>query len=61
MTKALRKAIMPTSTLEIVKTGKTTRHKEMFAQTYSKKTKKWILSWSKYKGTKRHQKVLEKN
>ena len=40
MTKAVRKAIMPTSTLEIVKTGKTTRHKEMFAQTYSKKNQK---------------------
>ena len=30
---------MPTWKLEIVKTGKTTRNKEIFAQTYSKKTK----------------------
>ena len=35
---------MPTWKLEIVKTGKTTRNKEIFALTYSKKNKKWILS-----------------
>ena len=44
MTKALRKAIMtrsrlkmPTWKLEIVKTGKTTKNKEIFAQIYSNK------------------------
>ena len=31
---------MPTWKLEIVKTGETTRNEEIFAQTYSKKTKK---------------------
>ena len=30
---------MPTSKLEIVKTGKTTRNKEIFAQTCTKKQK----------------------
>ena len=50
--------------IEILKTGKNTKKKKKkkkkFAQIYSKK-QSWILSQSKYKGTKQQQKVLGKN